>query len=37
VRFEAEYGARLAEAYPQREFGTLLPFRRIFAVAHKEG
>ena len=33
--FEAEYGARLAEAYPQREYGTLLPFRRIFAVAQK--
>ncbi|TCO48417.1 trans-aconitate 2-methyltransferase [Kribbella antiqua] len=36
VRFEAEYGARLAEAYPQREYGTLLPFRRIFAVAQKK-
>ena len=35
ARFEAEYGARLNEAYPQREFGTLLPFRRIFAVAQK--
>ena len=34
-RFEAEYGARLAVAYPQREFGTVLPFRRIFAVAQK--
>jgi trans-aconitate 2-methyltransferase len=34
-RFEAEYGARLAEAYPQQEFGTVLPFRRIFAVAQK--
>jgi trans-aconitate 2-methyltransferase len=33
--FEKEYGARLAEAYPQRDFGTLLPFRRVFAVAHK--
>jgi trans-aconitate 2-methyltransferase len=33
--FEAEYGARLAEAYPQKEYGTLLPFRRIFAVARK--
>ncbi|GAB3947945.1 methyltransferase domain-containing protein [Kribbella albertanoniae] len=33
--FEAEYGARLAEAYPQRDYGTLLPFRRIFAVAQK--
>jgi trans-aconitate 2-methyltransferase len=36
AEFEAEYGARLAEAYPRRDFGTLLPFRRIFAVAHKE-
>lgn len=36
VRFEAEYGARLAEAYPQQDFGTVLPFRRIFAVAQKE-
>jgi trans-aconitate 2-methyltransferase len=34
-RFEVEYGARLAEAYPQRDYGTLLPFRRIFAVAQK--
>jgi trans-aconitate 2-methyltransferase len=34
-QFEAEYGARLSEAYPRREFGTLLPFRRIFAVARK--
>ena len=37
VRFEAEYGARLAEAYPQKDYGTLLPFRRIFAVAQKRG
>ncbi|ADB34722.1 Trans-aconitate 2-methyltransferase [Kribbella flavida DSM 17836] len=35
ARFEAEYGERLAAAYPRREYGTLLPFRRIFAVAHK--
>jgi trans-aconitate 2-methyltransferase len=33
--FEEEYRARLAEAYPQREFGTLLPFRRVFVVAQK--
>ncbi|MFK4087036.1 methyltransferase domain-containing protein [Kribbella sp. NPDC020789] len=33
--FEAEYGARLAEAYPQRDYGTVLPFHRIFAVAQK--
>ncbi|MEV6282015.1 methyltransferase domain-containing protein [Kribbella sp. NPDC051770] len=36
AQFEAEYGARLAEAYPRRDYGTLLPFRRIFAVAQKE-
>lgn len=36
ARFEAEYGERLAAAYPRRDHGTLLPFRRIFAVAHKE-
>lgn len=35
--FEKEYGDLLAGAYPRREFGTLLPFRRIFAVAHKAG
>ena len=35
-RFEQEYGARLAEAYPRRPYGTPLPFRRIFAVAHKD-
>jgi trans-aconitate 2-methyltransferase len=35
-RFESEYGARLAKAYPEREYGTLLPFRRVFAVARKE-
>lgn len=35
AQFEAEYGARLNEAYPQQSFGTLLPFRRIFAVAQK--
>ena len=37
TQFEAEYGARLAEAYPQKDYGTLLPFRRIFAVARKAG
>ena len=33
--FEAEYGARLAEAYPATPHGTVYPFRRIFAVARK--
>ncbi len=32
--FLDEYAARLREAYPRRSWGTLLPFRRIFAVAH---
>lgn len=32
-RFEAEYRARLRAAYPEREFGTVLPFRRVFVVA----
>jgi trans-aconitate 2-methyltransferase len=35
-QFEKEYGARLAEVYPRRPYGTPLPFRRIFAVAQKE-
>lgn len=33
--FEAEYSARLAEAYPAGRHGTVFPFRRIFAVARK--
>jgi trans-aconitate 2-methyltransferase len=32
--FEAELGAMLREAYPPQPYGTVLPFRRIFAVAH---
>ncbi|MDQ4007000.1 MAG: methyltransferase domain-containing protein [Actinomycetota bacterium] len=32
-RFEREYAAALREAYPPRGYGTVLPFRRIFAVA----
>jgi trans-aconitate 2-methyltransferase len=35
--FEEEYAAALRTAYPAREFGTVLPFRRVFAVAHKPG
>lgn len=35
-RFEDEYGARLADVYLQKDYGTLLPFRRIFAVAQKK-
>jgi trans-aconitate 2-methyltransferase len=33
--FLAEYGERLRAAYPPRPFGTVLPFRRVFAVAHR--
>ncbi len=34
--FEVAYKERLAEAYPVRPDGTvLLPFRRVFAVAHR--
>jgi len=33
TEFESEYRARLAAAYPARRYGTVLPFRRIFAVA----
>lgn len=31
--FSREYGDLLADAYPARTYGTVLPFRRIFAVA----
>ncbi|MGZ4616451.1 MAG: trans-aconitate 2-methyltransferase [Actinomycetes bacterium] len=33
AEFMDEYGARLRAAYPQRDFGTVLPYRRIFVVA----
>jgi trans-aconitate 2-methyltransferase len=32
-RFEDEFRRRLAAAYPQRPYGVVLPFRRVFAVA----
>jgi trans-aconitate 2-methyltransferase len=31
--FEAEFRRRLAAAYPEREYGVVLPFRRVFVVA----
>ncbi|MER6913170.1 trans-aconitate 2-methyltransferase [Streptomyces sp. NPDC000594] len=34
--FLGELGARLREAYPPGPAGTVLPFRRIFAVARRE-
>ena len=33
--FEDELASRLEEAYPATDEGTLLPFRRIFAVGHR--
>ncbi|PZS33255.1 MAG: trans-aconitate 2-methyltransferase [Pseudonocardiales bacterium] len=33
--FEAEYAELLRAAYPPTGHGTMFPFRRIFAVAHK--
>ncbi|NUU23856.1 MAG: trans-aconitate 2-methyltransferase [Streptomycetaceae bacterium] len=34
--FLTEYGALLADAYPEKAYGTVLPFRRIFAVATRD-
>jgi trans-aconitate 2-methyltransferase len=33
--FVREYGERLSVAYRPRSFGTLFPFRRVFAVVHR--
>jgi trans-aconitate 2-methyltransferase len=33
VSFEEEFRRRLAAAYPERPYGVVLPFRRIFVVA----
>jgi trans-aconitate 2-methyltransferase len=33
AEFTAEYGARVRVAYPAVPYGTVLPFRRVFAVA----
>ena len=33
--FLAEYGRLTREAYPAQPYGTVLPFRRVFAVAHR--
>ena len=35
ANFVAEYGARVRAAYPAQAYGTVLPFRRVFVVAHK--
>jgi trans-aconitate 2-methyltransferase len=34
--FETEYAAALREAYPDRGGHVVMPFRRVFAVAHEE-
>jgi len=33
--FLAEYGEKLAEEYQPHPFGTIFPFRRVFAVVHR--
>ena len=35
--FLTEYGERLRSVYPAGPYGTVLPFRRIFAVARRSG
>ncbi len=35
--FRAEYGALLRASYPRQPYGTVLPFRRVFAVARRPG
>jgi trans-aconitate 2-methyltransferase len=35
AEFLAEYAALLREAYPRAPYGTIFPFRRVFAVAHR--
>lgn len=37
AEFIQAYAARLRTAYPARHYGTVLPFRRVFAVAHRTG
>jgi len=33
--FVAEFKARLDDAYPRHDYGVVLPFRRVFVVAHR--
>ena len=35
AEFLREYARQLRAAYPARSYGTVLPFRRVFVVAHK--
>lgn len=33
--FMTEYGGQIRRAYPDKPYGTVLPFRRVFVVAHR--
>jgi len=33
--FTGEYAQRVGEMYKPRPFGTIFPFRRVFAVVHR--
>jgi trans-aconitate 2-methyltransferase len=35
AEFVSQYGERVRQAYPAAPYGTVLPFRRVFVVAHK--
>lgn len=35
AEFRADVGARLRDAFPREPFGTILPFPRLFVVAHR--
>jgi trans-aconitate 2-methyltransferase len=35
--FFREYGVRVRDAYHPHSFGTVFPFRRVFAVVHRAG
>jgi trans-aconitate 2-methyltransferase len=37
AEFMASYGALLRDRYPRRPYGTVLPFRRVFVIAHRDG
>jgi trans-aconitate 2-methyltransferase len=37
AEFLDEYGTQLRSAYPAAPYGTVLPFRRVFAVARRRG
>jgi len=36
AEFMTDYGSLLREHYPRQPYGTVLPFRRVFVVAHRE-